>query len=403
MVKNTIRLIIVFSVVFLSFNIIGCTGEKKALNQSIILTEDVKADTEPELKIISTEIIPLENYIKDFSNIYIERDDGSTLIRQNYVNGYLMNSINVEIDGDKAITEHTESISDEYGNIQKTFYLNSLDNNKALIIDGYSENTFQIEESLINNEQSRYELSGEYLIEIVNDKTINNISNDGISWTNLKTSSSGRIKMPEELSFILQCNVVGDRLFIAATSTLAMEAFNEELGGEEAFTYAYNNPDTLLVIDLTTNKLIEKSTIGSFRSFYAINDEIIIFTSYKGTEEVVEMYNLNNKTRKEFMKYSTIPGEGLITLNGLNLFPSRDKIYYCEDDGEKVSLKIAEINGMDIENSITAYEADKNELEEFYISSISVSNDEREIKIFNRILSEYGFVIDKIIKIKLNK
>ena len=50
-----------------------------------------------------------------------------------------------------------------------------------------------------------------------------------------------------------------------------------------------------------------------------------------------------------------------------------------------------------------SYEADKNELEEFYISSISVSNDEREIKIFNRILSEYGFVIDKIIKIKLNK
>ena len=58
---------------------------------------------------------------------------------------------------------------------------------------------------------------------------------------------------------------------------------------------------------------------------------------------------------------------------------------------------------MDIENSITAYEADKNELEEFYISNISVSNDEREIKVFNRTLSEYGFVIDKIIKIKLNK
>ena len=403
MVRNTIRSIILFSIVFLTFNIIGCTGEKKALNQSIILTEDVKSDTEPELKVISTKIIPLENHIKDFSNIYIEREDGSTLIRQNYVNGYLMNSINVKIDGDKATSEYKKSISDEYRNINKTFYLNSLDNNKVLIIDGYSENTFKTEESLINNEQSRYELSGEYLIEIMNDTTINNITNDYISWTNLKTSSSGRIKMPEELSFILQCNVVGDRLFLSAISTLAIEALNGEVGIEDTYMYTYSNPDTLLVIDLTTNKLIEKSTIGSFRSFCAINDEIIIFTSYKGTEEVVEMYNLNNKTRKEFMKYSTKQGEGLITLKGLNLFPSKDKIYYCEDDGEKVSLKIAEINGMDIENSITAYEADKNELEEFYISNISVSNDEREIKVFNRTLSEYGFVIDKIIKIKLNK
>ncbi|MBX9136796.1 MULTISPECIES: hypothetical protein [unclassified Clostridium] len=403
MVRNTIRSIILFSIVFLTFNIIGCTGEKKALNQSIILTEDVKSDTEPELKVISTKIIPLENHIKDFSNIYIEREDGSTLIRQNYVNGYLMNSINVKIDGDKATSEYKKSISDEYRNINKTFYLNSLDNNKVLIIDGYSENTFKTEESLINNEQSRYELSGEYLIEIMNDTTINNITNDYISWTNLKTSSSGRIKMPEELSFILQCNVVGDRLFLSAISTLAIEALNGEVGIEDTYMYTYSNPDTLLVIDLTTNKLIEKNTIGSFRNFHVINDEIIIFTSCKDSEEVVEMYNLNNKTRKEFMKYSTKQGEGLITLKGLNLFPSKDKIYYCEDDGEKVSLKIAEINGMDIENSITAYEADKNELEEFYISNISVSNDEREIKVFNRTLSEYGFVIDKIIKIKLNK
>lgn len=192
----------------------------------------------------------------------------------------------------------------------------------------------------------------------------------------------------------MQSIVVGDRLFLAAVSTSA---------AEDTYMYINSNPDTLLVMDLTTNKLIEKSTIGNFQCFHPIDDERIIFTLDKENEEVVEMYNLNNKTRKELMKYSTIPGEGLITLNVLNVFPSRDKIYYCEDDGEKVSLKVAEINGMDIDNVITAYEVDKKDKEDFSVDNISISNDEREVKVFNTILTEYGFFIDKIIKIKLNK
>lgn len=188
--------IILLSILSLTLNLAGCTNEKEALNQSIVITDDVKADTEPELKVISTEVIPLENYIKDFSNIYIENDDESTLIRQNYVNGYLMQSINIKIDGDKVISEYEESFDDEYKNISKSFYLESLGDNKALITDWRTDNEFEVEESLISNEKSRYEVSGEYLIELVNGPVINNSDSENIAWTNLKTGSGGAIKIP---------------------------------------------------------------------------------------------------------------------------------------------------------------------------------------------------------------
>lgn len=398
-------IIILVSIMSLSFNLTGCTDEKTDLNQYIVITDDVKSDTEPELKVISTETIYFDKTIYASSLNFIEKADGSILVEDvNYTENY-DNRMSIKINGNEATSEYIGSINDEYENIQKTFYLKNLDDNRNLIIDWRTDNRFEVEKDLINNEQSRYDIAEEYLIELVNGSAINKLANDSIAWTNLKTGSGGEIKMPEELRIILQSNVVEDKLFLAAISNSAIEALNEELGAEDSYMYTYFNakPDTLLVIDLTINKLIEKSTIGSFECFHPIDDERIIFISNKENEKFIEMYNLNNKTRKELMKYSTIPGEGLITLNGLEVFPSKDKIYYCEDDGEKVSLKIAEINGMDIDNVITAYEGNKSDLEDFCISDICISSDEREIKIFNTNLLDVVYAVDKIIKIKLSK
>lgn len=403
--SKLIILLLSISVMYLTLNFTGCTNEKEALNQSMIITDDVKSDTEPELKVISTETFSFDEPICASNLSFIEKDDGSTLVKDSNYQEMVEDRRVVEIDGNKATIEYVESISDEYKNIHKAFYLESLGNNKALIIDWYTDNKFKVDEELINNEQSRYEISGEYLIELVNGSAINNIANDSIAWTNLTSGSNGIIKMPEELESILHCSVVGDRLFLSAVSISELETFDEKLGILDEVRYIYPHSDTLLVIDLTNNELIERITIGSFQYFHAIDNERIIFELHKDedNEKVIEMYNLNNKTRKELMKYSTVPGDGLITFCGLKVFPSGDKIYYYEDNGEKILLKIAEINGMDIENVITAYEVDKKDSEDFYIGDICISSDEREIKIFNRKLSGHLYVTDKIIKIKLSK
>lgn len=407
-------IIILLSIMALSFNLTGCTDEKEALNKSMIVTDDVKADMEPELKVISTETIYLDQAIQGSSYVFIEQEDGSTLVRYLNSAGILEDKILVKVDGNKATSVYIDSSNDEYTNINKTFYLKDSSDNKVLLTDWYSNNKFEVDKEVVSNENSRYVVSEDYLIELVNFTAMNNFSNDNVDWMNLINNSTGTFKMPEDLETILECSVVGDRLFLAAVSTSGYERLKEELAYPNMGGYDF--PDTLLVIDLTTNKLIEKATIGKFINFYPIDDERIIFRLDKENQDVVEMYNLNNKTTEELMKYSWGLPEYLrelpeyegsaeveaITFNGLNLFPSRDKIYYYEDDGEKIILKIAEINGMNIENVITAYEFEKNVFS-IYIKDISISNDERELKIFIRSESEEDQVIDKIVKVKLNK
>ena len=402
MIKSKIILLMGILSISINLSLTGCTNGKEELNQSLIITDDVKKDSEPELKVISTEEFKFEDPIKSLNAKFIEKDKDSILIRVT-AGDTVGKSILTKIKGNVVVNEEEKVITDD-GNlgVGKSFYVESLNDNKALVTNWYNNEKFEVEKSLLSNENSRYILLEDYLIEFVDGASWNNFTTSSIAWNKLTDGTNGIVKMPEDLDSALYASVIGDRLLVATTTISSAEGFYSKLqSSSEAIGYLL--PEILLVIDLTNNEVIEKVTIGSFRDFKVVDSERIIFTLGKENEEVIEMYNLNNKTRKELMKYSTVPGEGLIIFNGLEVFPSRDKIYYCEDNGKMLSLKIAEINGMEIENVITAYEAEKNDAENFLASDISIGIDEREIKIFNRALIDGINQIDKLIKIKLSK
>lgn len=406
MKRKTIIMLLSIGVMGLALILNGCTNEKEELNQSLVITEDVKEDNEPELKVISTEEFYFEEPVESFQSYFTEKDNGETLIRVIAGNN-VGKDITVKIEGNKVIKEYAEMIDEDKDlTIGKSFYVESVDDNKALITNWGNDEKFEVEKSLLSNENSRYSLLDKYLIEFVGDEFWN-FKTDEIVWTNIEEDTGGVVEMPGDLEDALYASIIGDRLLVATTTLTSAEEFNSKLESNSGFT-GYLLPDTLLVIDLSNNKIIEKVTIGNFRDFKAIDTDRIIFILDDGnlnsnTEVNIEMYSLNNKTRKELIKYTIKPGEEVIRFNGLGVFPSKDKIYYCEDNGKTLSLKIAEINGMDIENVITAYEVERKETENFREADISIGKDEREVKIFNRSVLDQTYQIDKLIKIKLSK
>lgn len=403
MSKNKIVILISILSILISLSLTSCTNEKEELNQSLIITEDVKKDSEPELKVISTEEFKFDNIIECFSFIPVEKEDGSTLIRITAGNDIGRNVV-TKINGDKISIIDEKYIQEEQSlGVGKSFYVEPVDSEKVLITNWYTDEKYEVDKSLINNEDSRYVLLDEYLVEFVGGASWINFTTECIGWTNLNTGSSGKFEMPEDLDTALYASVADDKLFVAVTSLEACEKYNEKL--ENNFV-GYLLPDTLLVIDLSSNEVINKVTIGSFREFKVIDSDRIIFVldnENNGTIELtVAMYSINNKIKKEIIKYFVMEGENSINLNGIGVFPSRDKLYYCEDNGEALSLKIAEINGMDIENVITAYEATGNS-QSFTANNISMSRDGRELNIFTKGSNGDISGIDKLIKIRLNK
>lgn len=402
---SKIKIVILISIlsILINLSLTGCTNEKKELNQSLIITEDVKEDSEPELKVISTEEFKFNDIIECFSFIPVEKEDDSTLIRITAGNDIGRNVV-TKVNGDKISVIDERYIQEEPKlSVSKSFYVEPMDDEKVLITNWYTDDKYEVEKSLINNEDSRYVLLNEYLVEFVGGASWINFTTECIGWTNLNTGSSGKFEMPEDLDTALYASVTDDKLFVAVTSLEACEKYNEKL--ENNFV-GYLLPDTVLVIDLSSNEVIHEAMIGSFRDFKVIDSDRIIFVldneNNDNVELTVAMYSLNNKIKKEIMKYFVMEGENSINLNGIGVFPSRDKLYYCENNGETLSLKIAEINGMDIENVITAYEA-TGDLQSFTANSISIRRDGRELNIFNKGSNGEISGIDKLIKVRLNK
>ena len=81
MKRKIIIMLLTISSMAVSINLSGCTNEKEELNQSLIITEDVREDSEPELKVISTKEFKFDDIIECFNFIPVEKEDGSTLIR----------------------------------------------------------------------------------------------------------------------------------------------------------------------------------------------------------------------------------------------------------------------------------------------------------------------------------
>lgn len=388
-------------------NLTGCSNEKDELNKSMVITDDVKADTDSELKVISSKTYEFKEEFLNGRYFYIEKDDGSTLIRDINARPGEENSLLVKLGNDDASYEYIEKIVDEYQNISKKFYLKNLADNNVLAIDWYTDSQYEFDKSFISNEESSYELQGKYLIEFLNGVSTNSFAADGVSWINLESNKSGQLKIPDDLTGAYYSKIIEDKLFIATISQESRENFNTKI--KENGYIGFLLSDTVLVIDLVENKIIDKVTVGEFSYFAPIDNEHILITLTRDDEKVVQIYNLYNKTSKELIKYSNQieNGEGQkqgnVIFKGVELFPGKDKLYYCEDDGEKLYVKVAEINGMDIENVITAYEVEKKGEESIYSNYISIDDTGREMKIFNEVLLPSSKVISNVTKVKLSK
>ena len=73
MKRKTILTLLSVSIIALTLNLTGCTNESRDLSQHMVVTDDVKSDTEPKLKVIDNETIYFEEPLIGYGyNFYLD-------------------------------------------------------------------------------------------------------------------------------------------------------------------------------------------------------------------------------------------------------------------------------------------------------------------------------------------
>lgn len=152
------------------------------------------------------------------------------------------------------------------------------------------------------------------------------------------------------------------------------------------------------------NGSIEKEReIGDFGFVLPIDEERVILLGALGEGTSVDIYNVNTEEKSQLFEYISYESEEEDSLNisYIGLFPSKDKIYYCEYTNKMAYIKVAKINGMGIEKPLTLCELN---IEEEYIGeppTVVIGKDEKEVIVYTQNSLIGG--IEKFYKIKLNK
>lgn len=385
MKKKVIIMLLSISIVSLTINLTGCTNKKSNLSQSMVVTDDVKVDTEPKLKIVSNEIIYFEEPLTGYGyDINIDEDNNRIL---NYINLYgnkeqlYFNKIVIEDNQAKLEYLGADLNSERSINIQ--FNMKKISDTSYLISNEKSFDQYEIDVSLIDNEKSLYMLIDNILIEYVYGLEVE----DKLIWTNLLNNENGMIDIPYKQIDFTNTAIVNNKLFLQAR--LKDETINN---------------DSLIVLDLKENKIEKVCNLGEFSISLPIDDERILIISLDGYNSALEIYNLNNNTKKELIKYENPyrnKGDQFKKIDYLKAFKDREKIYYCEVNMDKLYIKLATINGMEIEDPIILYETDYDSKDSNAIPEVRISKNEREVVIYN--YNTLTNSIDSFNNIKLNK
>ena len=381
------KIIAVISIFFISSSLTmtGCGSVKETVNKNLTISKE-NVSSKSSLKIESIDEIFFENPLMDKQYSLKFDKNGKLLVEQieSEVDKSLALYGNVNIEGDKAVLEYLTST--RYENISNSsiqFNVEYLSEGRVKISNNIGEEGYEIDSNLISNENSRYSLSENVLFEYV-------INNEGITeriiWNDLSNENTGVIDIPNNYKSATAAEVMGDKIVIAALSK----------------TDGISLPNNLLIVDLNENKITEEILIGTFGFILPIDEERIILLGSLGNDSTLEMYNIKTKERNELFKYAyNDSDEESLNISYAGLFPSKDKLYYCEYTSETAYIKVAKIKGMGIESPITVCEFNINDE---YISEppkIIISNDNKDMIIYYK--NAMSNSIDKFYKVKLNK
>lgn len=390
--KRKIIILLVLSVMAVSINLVGCDDKEDKLNQSMVITGDVKTDTEPMLKVISEETIYFEEPLVGYGYGILMDENNNTILAYQDINN-LNNGTEyskVLIEGDKARLEYlgSDSANEIKNNI--TFVMKSISDSRYLINNLGSYDSYEIDASLIENEESAYFLIDNIFIEY----NLSEADEVKIVWNNLSNGENGSINIPYRNIDLSNMDIVNNKLFLGTQ----LKKQNE-------------SPDTLLVIDLKENKVEKVVDIGEFRIARPINEERVLLMSLNKNsndssvyDSALEIYNINNNNRKELIKYDNTykeKGDEFRGIDDIRLFSDREKLYYFETNMDKFYIKVAAIDGMELEDSITIYEMNYDSKGRNPIPKVAVSKDEREMIVYT--FDEGTNITSNFKKIKLNK
>ena len=364
--------------------IIGCSNKKDNFTNTALTTDNIKNDSKDELEVVSNKEYYFDTPLIPSSYIFIEKQDGDTLIRDINAGPTIQKSINLKIENDKVISDILETPNNYNKTIEATFYIEKLENNELLITDWYSDNQYKISSSLISNENSSYKLYNNYLIEFVNGGAKNNFHPDKITLTNLEENKSISVDIPQEFCLPRDIKIVNDTLFVSMSNESAIESF-DGLG--------YIDPNILMLIDINKGDIITHIENTFINNFWPLDDNRILFLSNIENKQVLEMYNITDKSKKELLTHSNESNS--FKIDNLNVFNNNNNLYFSEVSEDKLSVKIATINNLNIENINTIYES-SNSQSDIYIT---INQELNMIKIYSVNSSEE---IDKLTEVILN-
>mgnify|MGYP000576144572 CR=1 FL=1 len=208
-----------------------------------------------------------------------------------------------------------------------------------------------------------------------------------LNWTNLESGECGVVDVPYQNIDISNVDILNGKLFLATRTK--QETINN---------------DNLVIFDLKENRIENIIELGEVTRTLPIDNERVLFISRYGTNSCLEIYNISNNTRKELIKYESPykeKGDPRREIWELNQFNNREKIYYWEINIDKLYVKVAAINGMELEESIIVYEMDFDSKGSSPIPNVTISKDEMEMIIYNYNIETDS--IEKFSMVKLNK
>lgn len=387
MKRKIIIMLLGIGVMGLALILNGCTNEKEELNQSMIITDDVKVDTEPKLKVLSNETIYFKEPLYWHSYGITFDEENNNIVNYTDVNGdrSIITLSKILIEGDKAELEYlgTETFYDIPDNL--IFRAKNISDTSYLINNINSSDKYEVDKRMFSNDSSLYYLRGSVLLEYENAYAF--LDRNKMNWTDLSSGESGTVDVPYQNIDFTNVDVVNDELFVAVRRKQDTV-----------------NNDTLVIINLKEDKIENVIELGEVSRILPIDNERVLLISRDGVNSSLEIYNISNNTRKELIKYENPyreKGDSFRDIWELYTFNDREKIYYCEVNIDKLYIKVAAINGMEIEESITVYEMDFDSKDANPMPSIAISENEMEIVVYNHNMESNS--IEKFNKIKLNK
>lgn len=361
MKNNKIKFLIYITIITSLF---GCTNEKIELNQIITVSEDVKADTEPTLKVVSEETIYFDDAIKGtilYKNGELILRDYSTA-EEGIGSSTIYHKIN--INGESASLEFINEAARKNINwassINWSFIVEETDDNSVKIVAHDNLDGYLISNDLISNGESYYKLIDHILLE-QNYYNPNNV----IKWYNLNNNTSGIVDLPYGFVATGYAEALGNKVLIHALEDT-----------ENSWPV-----DTLVTIDTETNKIDKEIVVGDFIESLTLDEDRILLLS-EGTKHTLDIYDVKNKTRKTLIEYK-YTDEGIYNgIEDLGSFNNKDKIYFTVSEDSVMKIKIASINNLEFDEIITVYEKEFDDKSGLSIPQVIFTEDNKELIVY---------------------